>query len=58
MDDKPLLPGQWIDDTPDPLETVADVEELTKLAHEKMAAILLEKIRTGSYYANLPGSYR
>jgi hypothetical protein len=57
MDDKPLLPGQWIDDTSDPLETAADVEELTKLVHEKMAAILLEKIRTGSYYTNLPGSY-
>lgn len=58
MDNKRLLPGEWIDNLPDPLETLADVEELMTLVHEKMAAILLEKIRSGSYYADLPGSYR
>jgi hypothetical protein len=30
MDDKPLLPGQWIDDLPEPLETLEDVEDLMR----------------------------
>jgi hypothetical protein len=39
MDDKPLLPGQWIDDLPDPLDTVADVEELFRMVKDKEAAL-------------------
>jgi hypothetical protein len=37
MGDKPLLPGQWIDDLPEPLETVEDVEELFRMVEEKKA---------------------
>jgi hypothetical protein len=37
MEDKPLLPGQWIDDLPEPLETVEDVEGLFRMVDEKKA---------------------
>jgi hypothetical protein len=40
MDDKPLLPGQWIDDLPEPLETVADVEDLFACVDKLKAARL------------------
>jgi hypothetical protein len=52
MDDKPLLPGQWIDDLPDPLATKEDVEELFRMVHEKMTARIIKKIRTGTYYSD------
>jgi hypothetical protein len=45
MDDKPLLPGQWIDDLPEPLETEADVEELMRMVEEKKAELKAEAIR-------------
>jgi hypothetical protein len=40
MEDKPLLPGQWIDDLPDPLETVEDVEDLFARVDKLKAARL------------------
>jgi hypothetical protein len=40
MDDKPLLPGQWIDDLPEPLETVEDVEDLFARVDKLKAARL------------------
>jgi hypothetical protein len=40
MNDKPLLPGQWIDDLPEPLETVADVEDLFARVDKLKAARL------------------
>jgi hypothetical protein len=45
MEDKPLLPGQWIDDLPEPLETVEDVEELFRMVDEKKAKRLAEAIQ-------------
>jgi hypothetical protein len=48
MDDKPLLPGQWIDDLPEPLETVEDVEELFRMVEEKKAKRKAEAIRRAS----------
>jgi hypothetical protein len=45
MDDKPLLPGEWIDDLPEPLETVEDVEELFRMVDEKKAKRLAEAIQ-------------
>jgi hypothetical protein len=45
MEDKPLLPGQWIDDLPEPLETVADVEELFRMVDTLKAKRLAEAIR-------------
>jgi hypothetical protein len=44
MDDKPLLPGQWIDDLPEPLETVEDVEELFRMVEEKKAKLRADAI--------------
>jgi hypothetical protein len=40
MEDKPVLPGQWIDDLPEPLETVKDVEDLFRRVEELKAARL------------------
>jgi len=40
MDDKPLLPGQWIDDLPEPLETVEDVEDVMRRVEELKSAQL------------------
>jgi hypothetical protein len=48
MDDKPLLPGQWIDDLPEPLETVEDVEELMRMVEEKKAELLTAAILRAS----------
>jgi hypothetical protein len=48
MDDKPLLPGQWIDDLPEPLETVADVKDLFERVDKLKAARLAESIRKAS----------
>ena len=48
MEDKPLLPGQWIDDLPEPLETVADVEELFRMVEEKKAKRKAEAILRAS----------
>jgi hypothetical protein len=45
MDDKPLLPGQWIDDLPEPLETEADVKDLFERVDKLKAARLAEAIR-------------
>jgi hypothetical protein len=44
MDDKPLMPGHWIDDLPEPLETEADVEELMRMVEEKKAKLKAEAI--------------
>lgn len=40
MDDKPLLPSQWIDDLPEPLETVEDVNDLFERVDKLKAARL------------------
>jgi hypothetical protein len=48
MDDKPLLPGQWIDDLPEPFETVEDVEELFRMVEEKKAERKAEAILRAS----------
>jgi hypothetical protein len=45
VDDKPLLPGQWIDDLPEPLNTEADVKDVFERvavleAKRKAASIL------------------
>jgi hypothetical protein len=40
MEDKSLLPGQWIDDLPEPLETVADVKDLFERVDKLKAARL------------------
>jgi hypothetical protein len=48
MEDKPLLPGQWIDDLPEPLETVADVEDLMRPVEVAKAKLLAEAIRKAS----------
>ena len=32
--EKPLQPGQWIDDLPEPLETVAEVDDLVRRVEE------------------------
>jgi hypothetical protein len=48
MDDKPLLPGQWIDDLPEPFETVEDVEELFRMVEEKKAKRKAEAILRAS----------
>jgi hypothetical protein len=45
MEDRPLLPGQWIDDLPEPLETVEDVEELFRMVDQKKAMRLEAAIR-------------
>jgi len=45
MDDKPLLPGQWIDDLPEPVETVEDIEMLFRIVDEKKAKRKAEAIR-------------
>lgn len=44
--DRPLKPGEWIDDLEwDPLHTVADGEDLFRLVEEKKAKRLAEAIR-------------
>ncbi len=46
--DRPLKPGEWIDDLPEPLETVADVEDLFRRVEELKAKRLEEAIRKAS----------
>jgi len=48
MDDKPLLPGQWIDDLPEPLETEADVEDLFARVDKLKAARIEDAILRAS----------
>ena len=43
MIDKPLKAGQWLDNMPDPLYTVADVEELFRMVEVKKALIARER---------------
>jgi hypothetical protein len=43
--EQPLKPGEWIDDLPEPLETVADVEELSRMVDALKAKRLAEAIR-------------
>lgn len=45
VEDKPLLPGQWIDDLPEPLETVEDVKDLFERVDKLKAARLAEAVR-------------
>ena len=45
MDDKPRLPGQWIDDLPDPLETVEDVEDRMRRVDSRNAKRKAEAFR-------------
>jgi hypothetical protein len=53
MDDKPLLPGQWIDNLNwDALHTVADVQEVMRKVRELQEARIIKKLRTGTYYSN------
>ena len=40
MVDNPLLPGQWIDDLTEPLETVTDVKDLFERVDKLKAARL------------------
>lgn len=40
--EEPLKPGQWIDDSPEPLETMADVEDLFRRVEELKAKCLEE----------------
>jgi hypothetical protein len=40
MKDKPLMPGQWIDDLPEPYETVSDVKDLFERVDKLKAARL------------------
>jgi hypothetical protein len=54
MDEKNLPPGYWLDDGREALETVQDVEELEQMVHDIMAARIVQKIRTGSYYRGGP----
>ena len=48
MEDKPLQPGEWIDDLPDPLETKADVEDLFARVEVLKAKRKAEAIRKAS----------
>lgn len=43
--EEPLKPGQWIDDLPEPLETVADVEDLFRRVDALEAKRLEEATR-------------
>jgi hypothetical protein len=53
MDDKSLLPGQWIDSLNwDALHTVADVEEVMRKVRELQGARIIKKLRTGAYYSH------
>ena len=45
MKDKPPLLGQWIDDLPEPLETLADVEDLMRRVAVLEAKLKAEAIR-------------
>jgi integrase len=45
MEGKPPLPGQWIDDLPEPLETVEDVEDLMRRVEVAKAKVQAEAIR-------------
>jgi hypothetical protein len=49
-----LQPGQWLDTGREVFETVQDVEELEQMVHDLMAARIIQKIRTGSYYRGDP----
>jgi hypothetical protein len=40
-----ILPGRWIDDLPEPLETAADFEDLMRRADESKAKRLADAIR-------------
>jgi|SRR5579863_1830838 len=44
----PLKPGQWLDDLPEPLHTVADVKDLFRRVDELKAKRLAEAIRNAS----------
>jgi hypothetical protein len=48
MEDKPFLPGQWIDDLPEPLETVEDVEDLFARVDKLKAAQFVDAILRAS----------
>jgi hypothetical protein len=48
MDDKPLLPGQWIDDLPEPLHTKADVLDLFLRVAVEEAKLLAAAIERAS----------
>jgi hypothetical protein len=50
----PLRPGEWIDDLPEPLHAVADVEEVFAMVDRLMAARIVEKIRTRTYFPSWP----
>jgi hypothetical protein len=45
---EPLKPGQWLDNMPDPLDTVAEVEELFRMVEEKKAELRAEAIERAS----------
>jgi hypothetical protein len=46
--EEPLKPGEWIDDLPEPLENVADVEDLFRRVEILKAKRLEEAIRKAS----------
>jgi hypothetical protein len=48
MDRPPLPPGYWIDDLPEPLETVEDVEELFRMVEELKAKLREKAIERAS----------
>lgn len=48
MDDEPLRPGQWIDDLPETLETVEDVEDRMRRVEVLKAKREAEAIRRAS----------
>jgi hypothetical protein len=42
--DRPLKPGEWIDDLPEPLETVEDVRDLFERVKQVKAQLRKEAI--------------
>ena len=57
MDDKLLLPGQWIDNLNwNALHTVADVEEVMRKVRELQEARIIKKLRTVAYYSHDPAT--
>ena len=46
--DRPFKPGEWIDDLPEPLDTIEDVEELFRMVEEKKAKLRGDAIRKAS----------
>jgi hypothetical protein len=46
--ERPLKPGEWIDDLSEPLETVADVEDLMRRVETVKANRVQEAIRKAS----------